>query len=273
MKTLFHVLFMSCWLVLQSTTGFAKELPRIVTLAPSLTDIIIELGATKQLVGIIDMGERTPATLHIASVGKVGQFSLEKLISLKPDLILTWPWSIKEEQLQQLRDLGYRVIVSDPHTLEELATQIETIGKITGHLERGHTLATTMRDELTQLAARYHKEEPPQVFYQIWNNPIYTIGQNQIITDALRICGVHNIFADLTIPAPIVSIESVLARNPDIIIAFQDSILTQWKTWPELKAVKNKQLLVFDNKLIARPSFAMLEATKQLCELINQPKN
>ena len=129
-----------------------------------------------------------------------------------------------------------------------------------------------MQHELSLLRQRYYQKTPLKVFYQLWDKPIYTIGKNQIIGDALKVCGAENIFDNVDLPAPQVNIESVLAKNPQAIIASQQSLLNAWLAWPQLAAVKNHKLYIFDNDRIARPSFAMLEATKQLCLLLNQDK-
>lgn len=244
---------------------------RVVSLSPSLTDTVIELGGADLIVGVLDDQEKRPDIIaHVPSVGKFGQFSLEKLISVKPDLILVWPTSIKPAEQQQLTSLGYKIIVSNPHTLDELATQIAFIGKQIGREQQGQILATKMRDELALLRKKYHRNNPLRVFYQVWEQPIYTIGKGQIIGDALKTCGAHNIFDDIDTPAPIVNIESILARNPEIIIASQQSQLDAWQKWPMLTAVKQHNLLLFNNKYIARPNFTMLQATQQLCNLLTK---
>lgn len=257
-------------LSIYSISGYSQSRPvRIVSLSPSLTDIIIELEGTDLLVGVLDYQEKRPAPIaNISSVGQFGQFSLEKLISVKPDLILLWPTSIKPAEQQQLKNLGYKVIISDPHTLEDLATQIAYIGKQIGREKQGLLLASKMHSELAFLKQKYHRNQPVKVFYQLWEQPIYTIGKNQIIGDALEICGAYNIFNDINIPAPIVNIENILERNPEVIIASQKKILDSWQNWPMLDAVKHNKLILFDNKNIARINFAMLEATKQLCKLL-----
>jgi len=267
---LFQLSLITFILSITSIIGYSQPKPlRIVSLSPSLTDLVIELDGANLLVGVLDFQQARPAVIaNIPSVGQFGQFSLEKLISLKPDLILLWPTSIKSVEQQQLNHLGYKIIMISPHTLDELATQIAFVGKQIGREQQGQTLVIKMHKELAELREKFYRERPLSVFYQLWGNPIYTIGKGQIIGDALKICGARNVFDDLNSPAPIVNTERVLARNPDIIIASQQSLLDAWQNWPMLKAVAQHKLILFDNQNIARTDYAMLEATKQLCELL-----
>ena len=106
---------------------------------------------------------------------------------------------------------------------------------------------------------------------QVWDRPLYTLGGGQIISDALAVCGASNVFADLTLPAPQVSIEAVLQRNPEVIIASTQAQLDAWNAWPQLDAVKHGRLLLLADKGLERPSGQMLEATAKLCEQLASP--
>jgi vitamin B12 transport system substrate-binding protein len=106
------------------------------------------------------------------------------------------------------------------------------------------------------------------VFYQVWDRPLYTVGGGQIISDALEACGARNVFADLTLPAPQVSVEAVLQRNPEVILATDQAQLDAWKAWPQVEAVKRARLLLITDKGLERPSGQMIDATAKLCQII-----
>ena len=106
----------------------------------------------------------------------------------------------------------------------------------------------------------------------MWDRPLYTVGGGQIISDALALCGARNVFADVSLPAPQVSVESVLQRNPDVIIAGTQAQLDAWKAWPQLEAVKQGRLLLLADKGLERPSGQMIEATARLCEQLAEPE-
>ncbi|KAE9640416.1 cobalamin-binding protein [Pseudomonas sp. PB103] len=241
---------------------------RVVSLAPSLSEIVVELDCADLLVGVLDAGERPAEIANVASVGRYGQLDMEQLLSLKPDLLLLWPGSVGPAQRDQLKRLGIPTFVAEPHSLDQLSAQIEAIAAQLGRPERGLKLAAELRQKLAELRQRYHREVSLRVFYQVWDKPLYTVGGGQIISDALEVCGARNVFSDLTLPAPQVSIESVLQRDPEVILASDQSQLNAWKNWPQVAAVKQQQLLLITDKGLERPSGQMIDATAKLCQLI-----
>lgn len=241
---------------------------RVVSLAPSLSEIVVELDSADLLVGVLDAGERPAAIASIPSVGRYGQLDMEQLLSLKPDLLLLWPGSVGPAQRDQLKGLGIPTFVAEPHSLEQLTTQIEAIAVQLGRPERGVKRAAALRQRLVELRQRYRREVPLRVFYQVWDKPLYTVGGGQIISDALEVCGARNVFADLSLPAPQVSIEAVLQRDPEVILASDQAQLNAWKAWPQVAAVKQEKLLLVTDKGLERPSGQMINATAKLCQLI-----
>ncbi|WP_338483595.1 cobalamin-binding protein [Pseudomonas trivialis] len=257
------------WLALLlafSAQALAAE--RIVSLAPSLSEIMLELGAADLLVGVLDGGERPAALANVPSVGHYGQLDMERLLSLQPDLILLWPGSVGPAQREQLQRLKIPIFVAEPHSLEQLVSQVQTIAEQVGRADAGRQLATRLRQRLLELRQQYQRAEPVRVFYQVWNQPLYTVGGGQIISDALAVCGARNVFDDLTLPAPQVSIESVLQRDPEVILAGDQPQLNAWKAWPSVTAVAQGRLLVVPDKGLERPSGQMIDALAKLCELI-----
>ena len=242
--------------------------PRVVSLAPSLSEIVVELQADDLLVGVLDGGDRPPELAQLPSVGRYGQLDLERLLSLKPDLILLWPASVPPAQRAQLERLGIAMVSAEPHDLDSLVTQIADIGERLGRAEAGQRYAQQLRTRLAELRRRYHREQPLRVFYQVWDKPLYTVGGGQIISDALKVCGARNLFDELTLPAPQVSIESVLQRDPQVIVAGDQAQLDAWKTWRQVGAVRDDLLLRVPDKGLERPSGQMIEATAKLCEAL-----
>ncbi len=254
------------WLALLVLALSAQALAaeRVVSLAPSLSEIVMELGAADLLVGLLDGGERPAALAQVPSVGRYGQLDMERLLSLKPDLILLWPGSVGPAQRAQLQRLNIPVYVAEPHNLEQLTTQVQAIAERLGRADAGRQLAERLRQRLAELRQRYRRAEPLRVFYQVWNSPLYTVGGGQIISDALTVCGARNVFDDLKLPAPQVSIESVLQRNPELILVSDQAQMDAWKAWPTM-ADRVRQV---PDKGLERPSGQMLEAVGRLCQVI-----
>jgi len=258
--------WLALWLLVVSVPAAAVE--RVVSLAPSLSEIVVELGSADLLVGVLDAGERPVELQQLPSVGRYGQLDIERLLSLKPDLLLLWPGSVGPAQREQLKRLNIPTFVAEPHNFAELTAQIEAIAARLGRPERGSVLAGDLRQRLEALHQRYRRDQPLRVFYQVWDRPLYTVGGGQIISDALQVCGARNVFADLTLPAPQVSVEAVLQRNPEVILASDQAQLEAWEVWPQVAAVKQGQLLLVADKGLERPSGQMIEATAKLCHLI-----
>ncbi|CAI8957471.1 cobalamin-binding protein [Pseudomonas sp. IT-P291] len=253
-------------LLAASSTAIAVE--RVVSLAPSLSEIVVELGSADLLVGVLDAGERPGELKHLPSVGRYGQLDMERLLSLRPDLLLLWPGSVGPAQRDQLKRLNIPTFVAEPHSLDQLTAQIEAIAAQLERPERGTSLARDLRRRLDELRQRYRRDKPLRVFYQVWDRPLYTVGGEQIISDALEVCGAQNVFADLQLPAPQVSVEAVLQRNPEVILASDQAQLDAWKAWPQVAAVAQGQLGLVTDKGLERPSGQMVEATAKLCQLI-----
>ncbi len=252
---------LACLLLALCTTAGAAQ--RVVSLAPSLTEIVIEVGGQDRLVGILDAGPRPSGLEAVPSVGRYGQLDMERLLALNPDLILLWPGSVGPAQRAQLERLNIATLVAEPHSLEDLAAQIEQIAEPLGQGARGQALARGLRQRLADLRERYRRSVPLRVFYQVWDAPLYTVGGGQIISDALSACGGRNIFAELALPAPQVSLESVLQRDPQVIVVPNQAQANAWGKWP----IRGR--VIVGDPGIERPSGQMIEALSRLCERIN----
>jgi len=260
-------LLLAALIALASLPALAAE--RVVSLAPSLSEIMLELDAADRLVGVLDGGERPAALQSVPSVGRYGQVEMETLLSLRPDLVLLWPDSVPRSQREQLQQFGIPVLVVDNKPgSKDWPNNCVVVGNAVGRAEQGERLAEQFRAGLAELRSHYLRAEPLRVFYQIWNRPLYTLGGRQIISEAIEVCGGQNVFADLTLAAPQVSVEAVLARDPEVILAGSGAQLDEWQAWPQLSAVRSGRLLEVPDKGLERPSFQMLGAIGKLCEVM-----
>ncbi len=143
---------------------------RVVSLAPSLSEIVVELDSADLLVGVLDAGERPAAIAGVPSVGRYGQLDMERLLSLKPDVLLLWPGSVGAAQRDQLKRLNIPTYVAEPHNLQQLSAQIETIAAQLGRPERGTKLAADLRKKVDDLRQRYRRDTPLNVFIKSGTN-------------------------------------------------------------------------------------------------------
>src|SRR5690554_4827456 len=211
-----------CSLILLLWLAPASAAERVISLAPSLTEIMQDLQAEHYLVGVLDAEPLAKELESVAKVGSLGQLNIERLLELQPDLLLNWPGSINPRQLQQVQQLDIPIYQAQAKTLRELARQFTEIGALVNATQRGKQLTAQAHQQLDSLEQRYQRKKPIRVFYQLWDKPMYTLGGGQIISDALSYCGAENIFAQLPVLAPQVNLETVLAAEPDLIVITHD---------------------------------------------------
>jgi len=260
--------------VLADDTGrvlrLAAPARRIVSLAPHITETLYAAGAGATLVGVVSFSDYPPAARALPHIGSYDRLDLEAILKLKPDLLIAWAGGNAPGELEKLRALGLPVFVTEPKRIEDIATQIENYGRLAGTQTAAHAAAADFRTRLQRLAAIYGHRAPVKVFYQIWNEPLMTVGKSQIITSAIQLCGGTNVFGHLTSLAPTVSLEAVLAADPEVIIATgmadaRPECLDDWKRWTRLAAAQRDNLFHIHPDLIQRHTPRLLDGTEILC--------
>ena len=248
---------------------------RIVSLAPHITELLFAAGAGSKVVGVVAHSNYPPAATTLPQVGTHTQVDLEAVAALKPDLVIAWKTGNRDAQLDRLTALGIPVYVNEPRSLEAVAQSLEHFGRLAGSEPAANAAATAFRQRQAALAARYRERPPVRLFYQIWNQPLMTINDEQVISDAIRLCGGVNVFGGLTQLAPSISTEAVLAADPEAIVAsgMADSRpewLDQWKRWPSLKATAAGNLFFIPPDLIQRHTPRLLDGAERLCAQLEQ---
>lgn len=245
---------------------------RIVSLSPHATEILYAAGAGSRIIGVVQFTDYPPEVKRIPSVGSGLAFDLERLITLKPDLVVFWGSGSSAAQIRKLRELGIPVFESEPRDFPTIATSIERLAKLAGTDKIGQAAANAFRAQLQRIEKTYQQRPDLKVFYQIWRTPLMTLNGEHPVSLALRLCGATNIFASLPQLAPTVSTEAVLQANPDVILAStgeQDDVLEGWRRFPRLKAVANGNLMLIDGGMMNRSGPRILDATEALCRQLD----
>ncbi|MDQ2916804.1 MAG: cobalamin-binding protein [Pseudomonadota bacterium] len=254
----------------------AAPATRIVTLAPHAAELVYAAGAGARIVGVIKGTDYPPAALKLPVVGDVTALDLERIVMLAPNLIVTWPWTTPA-QVAWLRARGVAVFEANARTVDDIATDIERIGVLTGTGATAHDAANAFRKRVAQLV-REGKDGPRlRVFYQVSDVPLFTLGGQHLVSQAIAQCGGRNVFAAMTIPAPQVSVEAVLAANPQVIIAGTDGAkrpawLDAWSRWTALDAVRHHTLFAVDANLLHRPGPRFVDGIAQLCRTLAEAR-
>jgi iron complex transport system substrate-binding protein len=243
---------------------------RIVSLSPHITELLFAVGAGDRLVGNVDYGDYPPAARTLPKVGDYANLDLEGIVALKPDLVMGWQSGNPAAAVARLRAMGLKVHLSEPGRIEDIAGELERVGRLVGTEAAAKAAATAFRERHAQLVARYSRQPPVTVFYQIWRQPLMTVNSKQIISDAIRLCGGRNVFAQLQGLAPTVSVEAVIAANPEVIVASgmgesRPEWLDDWRRWNTLTAVARDNLYFVPPDLIQRHTPRILDGVEKLC--------
>ena len=254
-------------------TGTDVVLPRpaqrIVSLAPHATEMLFAAGAGGAIVGVVAHSDWPAAARALPRVGDAAALDLERIASLRPDLVVAWPYTAPT-QLAALRAQKVAVFVSDPKSIAGIADDIEKLGTIAGTRDIANASAGALRARLADLKERHASGARLRVFYEVWNEPLYTIGGRHLISEAIGVCGGENVFAALRIPAPSVTVEAVVAAAPDVIVGGDDSgkrppWLDDWKRWPSIPAVRDGNLYGAAGDLLHRPGPRFVDGVAALC--------
>ena len=243
---------------------------RIVTLAPHLAETVFAAGAGDRLVGTVEFSDFPEAVRSIPKVGGYSRLDLEAIAALKPDLIIGWASGNAPAHIEKLRALGFPVYISQPNQIGDVANEIERLGILAGTETAAQATATRFRERFADLQKRYSSRPAVRTFYQIWKQPLMTIGGKQIISDVVRLCGGENVFAKLETMAPTVTVEAVIAVNPEAIVASgmnaaRPEWLDDWKRWASIIAVARDNLFFVPPELIQRHTPRLLEGAERLC--------
>ena len=191
---------------------------RVISLAPNLTEIVFAVGAGDRLVGRTSYCDYPPEAKAVAEIGDTLHPSLERIISLKPQVVLISTSSQLEVFTQQLQSQNIAVFVTDPRDLEGVFRSIEQVGEMLGQKEQATRLVQQLRDRANAVEQSLKGRTPVRVFYQVSAEPLYTAGHDAFVTDLLRRAGAASVTADVPGAWPKYSNESALAAKPEAII-------------------------------------------------------
>jgi iron complex transport system substrate-binding protein len=239
---------------------------RVVTLAPHLTELVYAAGAGDRIVGTVDTSDHPAAARKILRIGDVTRLDAERLLALRPDLVIAWSDGTPAEQLALLKRLGVRSLAMRQNTLADVPAAVEQLGRLFGTERIADAEARRLRDQLAGLRARYAAAPLLRVFYQVWDTPLYTLGGTQVATEMLAVCGARNVFAAERHSAFAVDVESVYAAAPDVVVLAGSPAETaewraRWTQRPPLRAA----FVSLDPDLANRMGPRIVAGTAELC--------
>ena len=254
-----------------ATVVLAEPAGKIVSLSPHLTELLFSLGVGDRIEATVDFSDYPEAALNIPRLGNAFSVSVEAVIEQSPDLIVAWMTGGNHRTFEQLRALGYPVFVNEASSLVGIAVAVQQLGILVGKPERGLELAENFRVDLESLRQSSSGAGSPKVFFQISDAQLYTVNSQHLIGQAIEVCGAENIFSDVEFLVPMVSYESLVERNPDVLVVSSPypGYKSAWDDrWNDLGW--GGRVRTIDASLITRPSLRMLEGIKMLCETLGQ---
>jgi len=249
-----------------SSQSVSQEDVRIVSLAPNLTEILFELGVGEQVVGVTKYFSDSSQGQQKEEIGDFFNPNLEKIVSLKPTLVIAEHWP-SSRTVPRLKEFGLPVLETiSPTSLEEIYQIIREVGKVVDRSQPAETLIQSMKERLRVVKERaVQLSDRPSVYIEV-DLPTWTIGKRSFITEAFHLCGARNLFDDVEKRALQASKETIIARNPDIILTYtvSASLISQRPGWDQIKAVQNGRILDdFDRDLLSHGNHRLIEGMEK----------
>jgi iron complex transport system substrate-binding protein len=252
-----------------------KKPERIISLAPSHTEILFALGLEREIVGVTTYANYPEAALSKEKIGSIIEPNIEKIFALNPDLIIAAGIN-KVESLDRLKELGLKVAGFEPTTVNDIFLTFKKLGKLTGKNELARDIVTKLYIDIAEIQnlvdQALKSSSQPRVFYEIWSDPFYTAGKDTFIDDVITLAGGINIGRKLPGAWPQYSLEMLLIENPDVYISSPhsaphqvtpESVMTR-DNFNQIKAIKNGRVYIIDQDILNRPSQRIVEGLKQV---------
>jgi iron complex transport system substrate-binding protein len=249
-----------------------KPAQRIIAMAPHVTELLYAAGGGDKIVGAVTYSDYPEAAKLLPRVGDNRQVDLERVIAMKPDLIVVWMHGSSARQVDILRQLKVPIFHSEPKKLDGIADSLIRLGQLMGTESIANAAAADMRLQFAALAQKYGKRAPVRLFYQVWDKPLYTLSNGSIVSDAMRLCGGVNIFGDLAVTAPVVGVEAVLQADPEAIFGTSEKNyggVNLWRQYPRMQAVQRDNLFTLNGELLNRAGPRMVPGALALCEKLD----
>jgi iron complex transport system substrate-binding protein len=253
-----------------------KKPKRIISLSPSNTEILFALGLENEIVGVTTYCDYPAAAKKKEKIGSFAQPNIEKIIALKPDLVLG-TGGIQDPVVKELEKLKITVFVANPKNLDGVLKNILTISRITGKQKDAQIVIETMksvRDKVARTVAKLKDSQKPKVFFDLYNEPLTTVGKDTFHNELITIAGGKNIAGNLKEKYPQFSLDTLIQENPDVYIAIKDSMynpgnVNERPSYTDIAAVKNNRVTIIDGDLVNRPGPRITKGLWEIAKAIH----
>ncbi len=260
--------------VAKSVSDDSLQKQRIIALAPHIVESLYAIGAGEQIIGTTAHADYPKAAENILRVGNYARLQIEKIIQLKPDVIIAWKTGNPMDDLARLEKYQLKVVYSHPQTLEDVANELIMLGKITGRVAVANSVAKKYLLNLQKIKQKYATQNKVRVFYELWSRPLRTVANKAWPQQQIELCGASNPFADAQDDYPSVGLEQVLVTLPQVVIqpgqhSADSPDGLNWPQWQHIPAVKNNFIFHPNADKAHRMTIRMLDEVVVLCEQID----
>lgn len=253
----------------------AKHPTRIISLAPSITEILFALGLDDEIVGVTEFCDYPERAKDKTIVG-YAQPNIELVVSLQPDLIVAPKSFMRADLLKKLEQLKIPTFILEPHTVEEIMAHIKLLGRMVGRSDAANEQTTTLRKQIAELSGQLKGRERPSLLYVLNSEPLITVGPGSFIHHLIELAGGRNVAEEAKTPYPRLTMEEVMRQNPDILLfpvgqseGISQAEQDRWKRWTTLMAVKEQKLFQVQSDLLNRPGPRIIEGLRQLVRFLH----
>lgn len=259
------------------TITIAAPAQRIVTLAPSLAELVFAAGAGEKLVGVARYTDFPPAARDIPQIGDAARVDFERIVALKPDLILAWKSGNPPGDVARLEGLGYPAYVSEPARLADIPRLLRAIGALAATGRVAERASSEYTKKINELRKEYGTRTRLRVFYQIWHAPLLTVNGAHIISDVIALCGGENVFADVGQLTPTLSLEAVIAARPEVVLGGgsaggEKAFVSQWRE-SAISPLRKLPAFYIDPDLIQRQTPRIVDGAKAVCAALDRVRS
>ncbi len=277
------------WLSTFSFTAFAEKIEpkteqsfkaeiskaqRIIALAPHIVENLFAIGVGDKVVATTEHSDFPAQANDIPRIGNYARLKIEKILTFDPDLIIAWRTGNPSDDLARLKQLGLKIVYSDPIDLSDVAKELRFFGELTGSEKQAELKAQFFENKLLSIQDKYKNKKEISVFYELWSRPLTTIANNAWPQQILNACGATNPFINSKTDYPQINVEQVVLSKPQLIIQPQsvgemNADAIDWQQWQEIPAASNKLLVEPNSDKLHRMSARLLNELEKLCMSID----
>ncbi|ELU03916.1 hypothetical protein CAPTEDRAFT_134318 [Capitella teleta] len=248
--------------------------PKIISLSPGSTELLFAAGAGDRVIAVDQHSDFPEAVKKLPNVGGYPNVNVEAIVAMKPDLVVVWTAGNSQKVIRQLESLGLSTFHIDVVDFAGIEKAIRRLGQVAGTEKEADRVVDDFSTRLKALKNNYGQRKPVSVFFEIWRAPLMTVGNGQVIDDVISLCGGQNIYGDVSERIPKIGIESLISRDPQVIIGSdprgdtpetRKDLMDYWSQWENLQAVQGHQLFSVPSDVIARPTPRILDGAEMIC--------